>query len=131
MQRCPWAKSELMIAYHDREWGVPVHDDRVLFEFLILEAAQAGLSWETILKKRDNYRKALDGFDPAVAISEDDVATKASVLLGALKFPAILWEGRPIPTVHILKIFKDAEGRMVSARSVGAAVVGERSVADR
>jgi DNA-3-methyladenine glycosylase I len=54
-----------MIAYHDREWGVPVHDDRVLFEFLILEAAQAGLSWETILKKRDNYRKAFDGFDPA------------------------------------------------------------------
>src|SRR6187401_1243944 len=65
MERCPWAKSELMIAYHDREWGVPVHDDRVLFEFLILEGAQAGLSWETILKKRDNYRKAFDGFDAA------------------------------------------------------------------
>ena len=65
MEPCPWAKSELMIGYHDREWGVPVHDDRVLFEFLLLEGAQAGLSWETILKKRDNYRKALDGFDPA------------------------------------------------------------------
>jgi len=63
--RCPWAKSELYVAYHDREWGVPVHDDRLLFEFLILEGAQAGLSWETILKKRDAYRRAFDGFDPA------------------------------------------------------------------
>jgi DNA-3-methyladenine glycosylase I len=65
MKRCPWASSELMIAYHDREWGVPVHDDPTLFEFLILEGAQAGLSWETILRKRENYRKAFDGFDPA------------------------------------------------------------------
>src|SRR4051794_17713653 len=63
-QRCPWAKSDVMIAYHDTEWGVPQHDDRVLFEFLILEGAQAGLSWETILKKRENYRTALDNFDP-------------------------------------------------------------------
>ena len=63
MQRCPWAKSELMIAYHDREWGVPVHDDRRHFEFLILEGAQAGLSWETVLKKRENYRAAFDDFD--------------------------------------------------------------------
>ncbi len=61
--RCPWAKSDLMIAYHDREWGVPLHDERVLFEFLILEGAQAGLSWETILKKREHYRKVFDGFD--------------------------------------------------------------------
>lgn len=64
MPRCPWATTELAIAYHDAEWGVPVHDDRVLFEFLILEGAQAGLSWNTILKKRENYRKALDGFRP-------------------------------------------------------------------
>jgi len=62
--RCAWATTELGIAYHDTEWGVPQHDDRVLFEFLILEGAQAGLSWETILKKRENYRKAFDGFDP-------------------------------------------------------------------
>ena len=62
--RCAWAKSGLMIAYHDNEWGVPQHDDRVLFEFLILEGAQAGLSWETILKKRENYRAAFDAFDP-------------------------------------------------------------------
>jgi DNA-3-methyladenine glycosylase I len=63
MNRCAWPKTELDIAYHDSEWGVPVHDDRLLFEFLILEGAQAGLSWSTILKKRENYRRALDYFD--------------------------------------------------------------------
>jgi DNA-3-methyladenine glycosylase I len=62
MPRCPWATTEPTITYHDEEWGVPVHDDRVLFEFLILEGAQAGLSWNTILKKRENYRKAFNGF---------------------------------------------------------------------
>jgi len=62
--RCPWAKGEVYVRYHDEEWGVPVHDDRTLFEFLILEGAQAGLSWSTILNKRDNYRKAFDRFDP-------------------------------------------------------------------
>ena len=64
MPRCPWAASEPNTTYHDEEWGVPVHDDRRLFEFLILEGAQAGLSWTTILKKRENYRKALDRFHP-------------------------------------------------------------------
>jgi DNA-3-methyladenine glycosylase I len=64
-QRCDWPKSELSIAYHDQEWGVPQHDDRTLFEFLILEGAQAGLSWETILRKRENYRAGFDNFDPA------------------------------------------------------------------
>jgi DNA-3-methyladenine glycosylase I len=62
MPRCSWATTEPAIAYHDEEWGVPVHDDRMLFEFLILEGAQAGLSWTTILKKRPNYRKAFDRF---------------------------------------------------------------------
>src|SRR6266550_4614397 len=62
--RCSWARSPLMIAYHDAEWGVPVHDDRVHFEFLTLEGAQAGLSWETILKKRESYRDAFADFDP-------------------------------------------------------------------
>ncbi len=64
MPRCAWATTEPAITYHDEEWGVPVHDERVLFEFLILEGAQAGLSWNTILKKRENYRKAFDGFRP-------------------------------------------------------------------
>src|ERR1700741_3579147 len=62
--RCAWAKGERYIQYHDEEWGVPVHDDRTLFEFLILEGAQAGLSWSTILNKRENYRRAFDSFDP-------------------------------------------------------------------
>ena len=61
--RCPWPTDDLYIRYHDQEWGVPVHDDRRLFEFLILEGAQAGLSWHTILKKRENYRAAFDNFD--------------------------------------------------------------------
>jgi DNA-3-methyladenine glycosylase I len=64
-RRCHWAQGALMAEYHDREWGVPLHDDRGLFEFLILEGAQAGLSWETILRKRENYRRAFDSFDPA------------------------------------------------------------------
>jgi DNA-3-methyladenine glycosylase I len=62
--RCAWATNSLSIAYHDREWGVPQHDDRVLFEFLTLEGAQAGLSWDTILRKRENYRTAFANFDP-------------------------------------------------------------------
>lgn len=65
MNRCSWAKNDLAIHYHDAEWGVRLHDDRGLFEFLILEGAQAGLSWDTILRKRDNYRKAFHNFDPS------------------------------------------------------------------
>jgi DNA-3-methyladenine glycosylase I len=77
MNRCAWVgNNPLMTEYHDSEWGVPVHDDQKLFEFLILEGAQAGLTWQTILNKRENYRKAFDGFDPAkvAAYTEDDVA---------------------------------------------------------
>lgn len=69
--RCSWATTPLSIAYHDEEWGVPVHDDTRLFEFLILEGAQAGLSWETILRKRDNYRAAFDGFNPGKVAKYD------------------------------------------------------------
>jgi DNA-3-methyladenine glycosylase I len=65
LPRCRWAATPLSIAYHDREWGVPLHDDRALFEFLILEGAQAGLSWETVLAKRQRYRAVFDGFDPS------------------------------------------------------------------
>lgn len=64
-KRCEWARNDLAVHYHDTEWGVPLHDDRGLFEFLILEGAQAGLSWDTILKKRDAYREAFDNFDAA------------------------------------------------------------------
>ena len=79
MTRCGWAQTESMIAYHDKEWGMPVHDDRLLFEFLILEGAQAGLSWSTILNKRDNYRRAFDNFD-ATKIAKYD-ARKVKKLL--------------------------------------------------
>ena len=71
LSRCFWAKTPLSIEYHDEEWGVPLHDDNRLFEFLILEGAQAGLSWETILRKRDNYRKAFDRFNPAKVAKYD------------------------------------------------------------
>ena len=71
-KRCAWATTPLSIAYHDEEWGVPVHDDKRLFEFLILEGAQAGLSWETILRKRDNYRAAFDDFDPKKVAKYDE-----------------------------------------------------------
>lgn len=79
--RCAWAGTDpLYVAYHDQEWGVPVFDDRTLFEFLILEGAQAGLSWSTILKKRENYRQVYDGFDPIQIAGYDD--QKIAALLG-------------------------------------------------
>jgi DNA-3-methyladenine glycosylase I len=71
-RRCPWATTPLSIAYHDHEWGVPVHDDLRLFEFLVLEGAQAGLSWETVLNKREAYRLAFSGFDPRLVARFDD-----------------------------------------------------------
>ena len=77
-RRCAWARTPLSVAHHDVEWGVPQHDDRVLFEFLLLEGAQAGLSWETILKKRDGYRRAFAGFDPGA------VARFSSARIGRL-----------------------------------------------
>jgi DNA-3-methyladenine glycosylase I len=75
--RCDWANNDLAIAYHDREWGVPCHDDRVLFEFLLLEGAQAGLSWDTILRKRENYRAAFDHFDPQEIVRYDQRKIRA------------------------------------------------------
>lgn len=79
MKRCSWARNDLAIHYHDTEWGVPHHDDRGLFEFLILEGAQAGLSWDTILAKRENYRKAFDNFDAAKVAKYSD-AKQAKLL---------------------------------------------------
>ncbi len=72
MKRCDWAKNDLAIHYHDTEWGVSLHDDQRLFEFLILEGVQAGLSWDTVLAKRENYRKAFDNFDAAKIAKYDD-----------------------------------------------------------
>ncbi|HEY8119516.1 MAG TPA: DNA-3-methyladenine glycosylase I [Methylophilaceae bacterium] len=95
MTRCAWAKTPLDIAYHDAEWGVPLHDDRQLFEFLILEGAQAGLSWHTILQKRERYRLVFDGFDPAKVAAYDDakvgsLLADAGIVRNRLKLAAAI-----------------------------------------
>jgi len=77
--RCPWARGDQYIEYHDTEWGVPIHDDRLLFEYLMLEGAQAGLSWETVLKKREAYRRAFDNFEPRI-VARYKAAKKRSLL---------------------------------------------------
>jgi len=94
-KRCAWAGNELSIRYHDEEWGVPVHDDRTLFEFLILEGAQAGLSWNTILNKRDHYRRVFDGFDPKRVARYDQrkvkqLLTDAGIVRNKLKIAAAI-----------------------------------------
>jgi DNA-3-methyladenine glycosylase I len=101
MKRCGWAAAggPLDVAYHDREWGVPVRDDRVLFEFLILEGAQAGLSWSTILKKRENYRKALARFDPRrvarfTARDKRRLMSDAGIVRNRLKIDATITNAR-------------------------------------
>src|SRR3954463_798616 len=91
--RCAWATTDLLRAYHDSEWGVPIHDDRLLFEFLILEGAQAGLSWETILNKRESYRAAFDHFAPASVAKYDQKKRKnllsdAGIVRNRLKIEA-------------------------------------------
>jgi DNA-3-methyladenine glycosylase I len=93
--RCPWAKIELYVAYHDHEWGVPVHDDRLLFEFLILEGAQAGLSWQTILRKRANYRAAFEHFAPHIVAQYDqqkinELLTNPGIVRNRLKINAAI-----------------------------------------
>jgi DNA-3-methyladenine glycosylase I len=101
-RRCGWAGTDpRMIAYHDTEWGVPVHDDRLLFEFLILEGAQAGLSWSTILNKRDAYREAFAGFDPAkVARFDrrriDRLLTNAGIVRNRLKIESTVSNARAL-----------------------------------
>lgn len=100
MERCPWAEGfDLYRQYHDEEWGVPLHDDRRLFELLILEGAQAGLSWATILKKRENYRRAFDGFDPACIARYDEprvaeLLADAGIVRNRAKIAATLQNAR-------------------------------------
>jgi DNA-3-methyladenine glycosylase I len=104
--RCAWVGSDpLYVEYHDQEWGVPVHDDRTLFEFLILEGAQAGLSWITILRKRPNYRLAYDGFDPAVVARYDDqkiaeLLANPGIIRNRLKIQASILNARAFLTVQ-------------------------------
>ena len=95
MERCPWAKTDLYVKYHDAEWGVPVHDDRLLFEFLILEGAQAGLSWETILKKRANYREAFNHFEPAVVAESAVVPVVADAAPEPVQAAPVVGAGVP------------------------------------
>jgi len=97
--RCHWAKTDLAMAYHDREWGVPLHDDQGLFEFLILEGAQAGLSWEIILRKRDNYRAAFDNFDPRKVAKYDQrkiakLLTNDGIIRNRLKINSAIQNAR-------------------------------------
>src|SRR5205809_3782700 len=98
--RCPWAGTDpRMIAYHDEEWGVPVHDDLLLFEFLTLEGAQAGLSWQMILNKRDAYREAFAGFDPAKVAGFDSrriarLLTNAGIVRNRLKIESTVTNAR-------------------------------------
>jgi len=99
MKRCQWARTELSIAYHDNEWGVPKHGDSTLFEYLILEGAQAGLSWETILKKRDNYRRAFDDFDAKLVAQYDqrkvnELLANPGIIRNRLKITAAIENAR-------------------------------------
>ena len=112
-QRCPWPnKNPLMVKYHDEEWGVPLHDDQKIFEFLILEGAQAGLSWSTILKKRENYRQAFDGFD-AVKIAEygeddfDRLMENVGIVRNRLKIRATIGNARAF--LEIVKEFGSSD----------------------
>jgi DNA-3-methyladenine glycosylase I len=104
-KRCQWAKTPLSIAYHDQEWGVPQHDDRILFEFLVLEGAQAGLSWETILRKRDNYRRAFARFDPEVVARYDarkveELLTDPGIVRNRLKITSAIGNAREFLTIQ-------------------------------
>ena len=103
--RCFWATTPLSIEYHDQEWGVPVHDETRLFEFLILEGAQAGLSWETILRKRENYRAAFDGFNPAKVARYDErkiaaLLNDAGIIRNRLKINAAVTNARAFREVQ-------------------------------
>lgn len=108
VRRCDWAslsKNPLMIQYHDKEWGVPVHDDRTLFEFLVLESAQAGLTWQTVLNKRENYRNAFDAFDPAkIALynSKDvrRILRDSGIIRNRLKIDATIMNARQFLTIR-------------------------------
>lgn len=98
-QRCAWARTPLSIAYHDEEWGVPLHDDQRLFEFIVLEGAQAGLSWETVLNKRENYRAAFDRFNPAKVAKYDErkvaaLINNAGIIRNRLKINSAITNAR-------------------------------------
>jgi DNA-3-methyladenine glycosylase I len=105
MKRCGWARTELSIAYHDHEWGAPHHDDQALFELLILEGVQAGLSWETVLRKRENYRRAFDNFDARLIADYDrrkvqELLSNPGVIRNRLKITAAIENARAFLAVQ-------------------------------
>src|SRR4030043_96172 len=120
--RCPWVDFSKVdyVEYHDKEWGVPVHDDRLLFEFLTLESAQAGLSWYTVLKKRENYRRAFGNFEPE-KIARFDQAKIEGLLLN----PGIIRSRLKIEaTINNAKKFLDVQAKFISVSKCIRAVVG-------
>jgi DNA-3-methyladenine glycosylase I len=125
MRRCGWATNDLAIRYHDEEWGVPVHDDRKWFEFLVLEGAQAGLSWDTILKRRENYRVAFDDFDPAVVARYDVPKVEAlladpGIIRNRLKVASAIRNARAFLAVREeFGSFDDFIWRFVGGRTIG------------
>lgn len=144
IKRCTWCGSDpLYVAYHDRDWGVPVHDDRLLFEMLILEGAQAGLSWLTILKKRENYRKAFHGFDAAIIADYDQqeinrLMQDAGIVRNRLKIEATIKNARGfLQTVAEFHSFSDYLWRFVDGQPIintwqeHAAIPAHTPVSDR
>ena len=146
--RCPWPSGERYLAYHDTEWGVPLHDDRALFELLILEGAQAGLSWSTILNKRENYRRAYDGFDArkiarysqrktAALLADEGIVRNRLKIAASIEnakaflktqqecgtFDAYIWQftgGRPI--VNAFRNFKEVPARTAESDAMSKAL---------
>jgi DNA-3-methyladenine glycosylase I len=139
--RCDWARTDLSIQYHDKEWGVPLHDDRGLFEFLILEGAQAGLSWETILRKRENYRAAFDNFDPAKVARYNDrriakLLENEGIIRNRLKISAAIQNARSF--LRVQKEFSSfdayvwnfVDGRPIK-RKRGSPIVAKTPISDQ
>lgn len=136
LQRCEWAKSGMMIQYHDEEWGVPLHDDRMLFEFLCLEGAQAGLSWQTILRKRENYRKAFDNFRPDIIAKYDHekidrLLADAGIVRNRRKVVSVIQNARAFLVIQEEFSTFDIYLRQFAPKKVGKGPRGARDVHDR
>ncbi|MDX6501438.1 MAG: DNA-3-methyladenine glycosylase [Blastocatellia bacterium] len=140
VRRCHWAGTELSIAYHDCEWGVPTHDDRTLFEFLILEGAQAGLSWEIILRKRENYRAAFDNFDPRLVAKYDQrkiqkLLVDAGIIRNRLKISSAVMNAKAFLEIQAeFGSFDEYVWRFVKGRTIkrkrGAALQAKTAESD-
>ncbi|MDX6303691.1 MAG: DNA-3-methyladenine glycosylase [Blastocatellia bacterium] len=140
VRRCHWAGTELSIAYHDCEWGVPTHDDRTLFEFLILEGAQAGLSWEIILRKRENYRAAFDNFDPRLVAKYDQrkiqkLLVDAGIIRNRLKISSAVMNAKAFLEIQAeFGSFNEYVWRFVKGRTIkrkrGAALQAKTAESD-